>query len=58
MTYIKCMGVYSKVKRLKNLKTVFTDSKFHFDFALLNQNKDFLEDQLAKRTEEKEVCGM
>ena len=49
VTYIKCMGVYSKVKRLKNLKTVITDSKFYFDFPLSNQNKDFIEDQLAKR---------
>ena len=36
VTYIKCMGVYSKVKRLKNLKTDFTYSKFYRDFALLN----------------------
>ena len=35
VTYIKCMDVYSEVKRLKNLKTVFTDSKFYFDFAIL-----------------------
>jgi hypothetical protein len=47
-----------KVKRLKNLKTVLQTVNSIFDFALSNQNKDFLEDQLAKRTEEKEVCGM